>query len=124
MILSNFYTVIHQQSDGNQLIAGITINPDHEIFKGHFPDQPVVPGVCMVEIVKELMELHFEQPLRVTKASQIKFLQLIVPDQNQVIQVTINWQPAQMDTYAITAQWQIRETIAFKLIGIVANADK
>ena len=121
--MSNFYTVMRHQADDNQLKIDITINPAHDIFKGHFPGQPVVPGVCMIAIVKELMELHFQKSFQLTKAAQIKFLQLIVPEQDQVIQVTISWQPAQNNSYPITAQWQIRETVAFKLNGMLAAID-
>ena len=28
----------------------VEIDPTHPIFEGHFPDQPVLPGVCMVQI--------------------------------------------------------------------------
>ena len=34
----------------------IIILEDSPIFKGHFPEYPVVPGVCLMQIIKELAE--------------------------------------------------------------------
>lgn len=114
---SNFYTLQGQVAEANALQTDIIIDPDHDIFKGHFPGRPVVPGVCMVAIIKELIELHLDTSFQLIKANQIKFLQPIIPEQDQVIRVTINWQPPEATTYMITAQWQLKGIVAFKLNG-------
>jgi 3-hydroxymyristoyl/3-hydroxydecanoyl-(acyl carrier protein) dehydratase len=36
--------------------AVLDINRDCEIFKGHFPGQPIAPGACMLQIVKDILE--------------------------------------------------------------------
>ena len=47
MLLENFYKIIHikEREDGKQAIE-IELNPGHVLYQGHFPGQPVVPGVC------------------------------------------------------------------------------
>ena len=75
MLLNNFYTVDELTKSENELQASIQFHPEHEIFEGHFPGQPVVPGVCMVQIVKEFMQLATEEKLMFIKGNQIKFLQ-------------------------------------------------
>jgi len=99
------------------LNATIIFNPEHEIFKGHFPDQPVVPGVCMVQMVKEFMELATEQQLLFHKGHQIKFLQLIVPEKTAVVQVNISWKK-ENDAYLTTADFKKENLPVFKLSGV------
>ena len=52
MLLENFYKIIHikEREDGKQAIE-IELNPGHVLYQGHFPGQPVVPGVCTLQII-------------------------------------------------------------------------
>jgi len=35
--------------DDEHVVAGVRFRPDHEFYRGHFPDRPVTPGVILVE---------------------------------------------------------------------------
>ena len=35
----------------------VKLNSNHEIFSGHFPDNPILPGVCALQIAKEVFAL-------------------------------------------------------------------
>lgn len=118
MILQNsFYTLTHQQVTDQQLRAGICIDPSHQIFEGHFPGQPVVPGVCMVQIVKELLEQHMGKRLLFKKGHQLKFLQLLVPVADDTIEVNITWKE-EAGQYPCTADFKRNNEAVFKLSGL------
>ena len=54
-MLKDFYTLnTLQQIAANTYLCTLTLNAEHPIFKGHFPNNPVTPGVCMMQIVKNL----------------------------------------------------------------------
>ena len=55
------------------------IVPTHPIFEGHFPDQPVLPGVCMVQIALTIASAMHGKPLRMLNARTIKFLTPVDP---------------------------------------------
>ena len=78
--MNDFYTISDAATGENRWTGRITFNPDHAIFKGHFPGQPVVPGVCMMQIVKEVLEMALGRKMQVQQAAQMKFLQLITPE--------------------------------------------
>ncbi len=63
-----------------EFLALTELDPGHPIFLGHFPGNPVVPGVCQVQMVKELLEKGMNQPLKLTESDNIKFLSLINPN--------------------------------------------
>jgi 3-hydroxyacyl-[acyl-carrier-protein] dehydratase len=91
MLLQNFYTASNSSNSENIISADIIFNPAHDIFKGHFPQQPVVPGVCMVQIVKQVLEQSISQSTQLSKAGNIKFLSMIVPVENEIIKLKINY---------------------------------
>lgn len=57
----------------------VEIDPTHPIFKGHFPDQPVLPGVCMVQIALTIASAMHGKQLRMLNARTIKFLTPVDP---------------------------------------------
>lgn len=84
MILENFYTIENKIVDEDKVnyTFEIMINNKHNIFKGHFPGNPVMPGVCMMQIIKEITQSIVGQKLFMEKCSNVKFLALINPDTN------------------------------------------
>ena len=64
MLLGNFFTIINKEITDNSATLLISINAAHPIFEGHFPGQPVVPGVCMIQMIKEMMESIEGKPLQ------------------------------------------------------------
>jgi 3-hydroxyacyl-[acyl-carrier-protein] dehydratase len=73
------------------LQVSVRLNVHHPIFKGHFPGQPVLPGVCMLEMIQEIMEEYMKQKLRISKGPLIKFLAMIVPDRNPFLVVEAHY---------------------------------
>jgi len=89
MLMNDFYTYRRLQQGDHEFSCEVDFNAYHDIFKGHFPGQPVVPGVCMMEMVKELLQTLIGRPLWLRTAGNVKFLQLITPDVHPV--VNISW---------------------------------
>jgi len=98
-------------------VAHISIDPGHDIFNGHFPGQPVVPGVCMIQIVKELLEAQWGRSLLLQDAGQVKFLQLLQPIKDELLEVHIGWKEPVNDTIAVTASFKKAAAAVFKLTG-------
>ena len=78
MLKDDFYSCVDGVHGDNEYKCRILFNPDHEIFKGHFPAQPVVPGVCTMEIIKELLQENIGRPLQLRSSGNIKFLQFLL----------------------------------------------
>lgn len=116
MLLNNFYKIIGKQHVEGFIKAAVTINPKHEIFQGHFPNQPVVPGVCMMQIAKELIEESTRKKLLIHESSQIKFLQLVVPDENDVIEIDIQYK-CEDNIYPVNISFKKNDAVVFKMIA-------
>jgi 3-hydroxyacyl-[acyl-carrier-protein] dehydratase len=85
LFLNNLFTVTNSEVSENACNTTITLNPEHDIYKGHFPDNPITPGVCILQMVKETMMHSFKVSLQLEKLIHSKFLAFIHPvKQNKV----------------------------------------
>lgn len=82
MLIKEFYKIVNLYSSDSRIIATIKLNPDHEVYKGHFPTQPVVPGVIQLQIIKEILEEVLETKLFMGNIIQVKYLIPITPVEN------------------------------------------
>lgn len=89
MLQNNLFTLANLQTAGNTITANVQLNPAHTIFEGHFPGQPVLPGVCMMQMVKEVLESTLSKPTRLVRADDLKFLSVIVPQPDKVIRIEL-----------------------------------
>jgi len=103
--------------DDGSISAILTINADSEILKGHFPGHPVVPGACMLQIVKEVLESVLGDTLRVKKADQLKFMIMIDPASTPAVQLDIAYQYAEDNVISVTAKLSNPEAVYFKFLG-------
>ena len=53
--------------------------PDHLIYKAHFPGMPVTPGVCILQIIQELLSEQQGMPLFINGIKNAKFIKMISP---------------------------------------------
>lgn len=80
MLIEHFYSITHQQVIAeNAWSVTLKLNPKHALYEGHFPEHPVVPGVCMLQFIKECVEKNREQSLQYAKIVSCKFLSALNP---------------------------------------------
>jgi 3-hydroxyacyl-[acyl-carrier-protein] dehydratase len=91
MLIKDFYKIEQSSSTETDLKASIVLNPDHEVYKGHFPTQAVVPGVIQLQITKELIENHLDKKLFMSNIAQVKYLVPIIPEEVPELAISINY---------------------------------
>jgi 3-hydroxyacyl-[acyl-carrier-protein] dehydratase len=116
MLHNDFYFVLSKTGADDNLSASIRFNNDHAIFKGHFPTIPIVPGVCMMQIVRELVEQATNTSLMISAGDNIKFLHVIDPREHENVQVDIKFKRSS-GSYDISASIASGELTFFKFAG-------
>jgi 3-hydroxyacyl-[acyl-carrier-protein] dehydratase len=105
MSLNDLYTIkrIHREDNSNKLSILIRLNPSHEIFTGHFPGNPILPGVCIVQILKEILMDQLNKKLILNYASSIKYLSFINPEVNSIINFDVELKEMGNDNFFCNA---------------------
>ncbi len=114
ILLNDFYSILHQESAAGSVKANVSINKSHKIFDGHFPGLPVVPGVCMVQMVREILEVSVKKTLKIETADNIKFLSVIDPRQHGEVSARIDYTEAD-NVFSINATLFAEQLIFLKL---------
>lgn len=114
ILLNDFFTINDKVSSETEIWAELYINARHKIFEGHFPNQPVVPGVCMMQMVKEILESVIGKETNLVQAADMKFLAVIDPSQNNLIHTTIKYLTDENGNINIQASLYKDELVHFK----------
>lgn len=91
MLKDDFYTILALDAQTETVNVTLQLNEAHAIYNGHFPGQPVVPGACLMQMVKEIAEVIIDSKLEMLKASELKFLLPVNPIDNNLLQGTIHY---------------------------------
>jgi len=68
------------RSDKNEIKADIHVPSDSPWFSGHFPGDPILPGVAQIGMVKDVIRQARGQDLNVSGVRRVRFKQIIRPD--------------------------------------------
>ena len=88
---NNLYKIISKEEVNSIFNYTVELNPSCVIYQAHFPGEPITPGVCIVQIGKEVIEdLLIEQSsvsrrLEIIKAKNIKFLSVLSPNETPIL---------------------------------------
>jgi 3-hydroxyacyl-[acyl-carrier-protein] dehydratase len=116
MLLQDFYKIISLENTADsKYLATILINEEHEVFKGHFPGNPIMPGVCMMQIIKELTEQITESPLFMQSLSNVKFMALINPFNTPELRLELDVATIEENLVKVKNITYFNETVALKL---------
>ncbi|MBQ3634936.1 MAG: hypothetical protein II951_04895 [Bacteroidales bacterium] len=79
--MEDFYTILSSSSADGTFDYDVVINPEHKVFKGHFPGKPVVPGVMSLMLMRSCAE-HAAgiSPTRISELKDAVYMKPITPD--------------------------------------------
>ena len=116
----NTIAMLPHEGDDNssqKYSARVELDASHVIFRGHFPGNPILPGVCQVEMVREIAEEITGSKLLLSKASQVKYLNLINPALNPALSVSIRLTMQNPDELDVSAEVTSADHIFMKMKG-------
>lgn len=107
---NNIYKIIGKEDEGGGVNYTIQLIPSCFIYQAHFPGEPITPGVCIVQIGKELVEYLLteqtsqSQSLEIIKVKNVKFLSIISPNEAKQLVYQIKKMELSEDKTKIEAQ--------------------
>lgn len=116
MVLEDFYTILSEEKiSDSKYVFTILVNEKHEIFKGHFPGNPIMPGVCMIQMIKELTESITKSTLMIQTLSNVKFMALINPEATPELRLELDIATTEDDLVKVKNTTYFNDTVALKL---------
>ncbi len=84
MVLKNSLYKI-SSSNIEEKSFNLELVPDCLIYQAHFPEQPITPGVCIIQVASELLNELLQSDYELTTVSNAKFLAVINPLETAII---------------------------------------
>lgn len=119
MVLKDFYKVLSEEKTRDtKYTITILVNEKHEVFKGHFPGNPIMPGVCMIQIIKELTEKITQETLMIQTLANVKFMALINPEVNPELRLELDITITEDNLVKVKNTTYFNDTVALKLSNV------
>ncbi|MCJ7669931.1 MAG: hypothetical protein MUO61_05390 [Dehalococcoidia bacterium] len=89
------------------LHAVFWFDPSLPVFKGHFPGNPILPGVFLIEMVRTAWATVTKKRCNIVKICKAKFAGIILPGQDISVNATVT---STDDYISINAVLQTEQT--------------
>ncbi|MBC7387919.1 MAG: hypothetical protein H7329_01790 [Opitutaceae bacterium] len=116
-----FYKIENWSKKEEGAESQIIIDPAHPLFKGHFPQIPILPGACMVQLTHHLTEKYLDRKMTFIRAVQIKFMAMVNPETTPLLKSNFKIKSQEDGTYRVDHQLSFDEITSFKISVFYAN---
>lgn len=83
--LDNLFIIESITDAENSMEAVLRCNPEHPVYKLHFPGNPITPGACLLQTAGLLMQEKMGRPLFLKTSKNIKYLSLLIPAEGKKV---------------------------------------
>ena len=87
-LINDLCEVLSSEQCDNIYRCQVKFNPDHRIYKAHFPGYPVTPGVCLMQMGEEILEQKYQKQLQLSLVKSIRFKKIIGPEETPTFDFT------------------------------------
>lgn len=89
-MIKDYYTINEIVQKEGVTLFHISLCPDSIVYEGHFPGEPVSPGVCNIQMIKECAEQVAGKSLLLNNLQQCRLTTLMTPVQHPQVEVNIH----------------------------------
>ena len=89
-MIKDYYTINEIVQKEGATLFHISLCPDSIVYEGHFPGEPVSPGVCNIQMIKECAEQVAGKSLLLNNLQQCRLTTLMTPVQHPQVEVNIH----------------------------------
>ena len=121
MILKDdFFTIENQNISNGKAEFRVKLNAGSFIYQAHFPNQPITPGVCLIQMAVELFSAVKGKKFRIKILKNVKFTAVISPLEFPEVDFVIEFAQHEID-------WQLKvlikdaETVFAKMSMILST---
>lgn len=79
---------LYEITASNGTEFNITMMACHCVYQGHFPGNPITPGVMTLKMIRECVETITKKPLRYTSIKNCRYVALVRPNDKLLLSTT------------------------------------
>lgn len=114
--MNPYYKIVEKGETDKKSVYRVFIFSEHEVYKGHFPEFPILPGVMLLQMVREMSEENTGKNLQLKSAQNVKFLKMISPEIIYDVELESNLDSN--DLIHVSAEIKLKDEIYFKMNAV------
>ncbi|MEG1555634.1 MAG: hypothetical protein RR356_02790 [Bacteroidales bacterium] len=83
------YDIENMEKREDELLFSVKLMAEHPIFKGHFPDHPILPGIISIYMVKDCFSQYHHVDYTFFHIIQCKFIKIIDPTLHSKLNISV-----------------------------------
>ena len=83
-LINDLFEVVSTQQREDSYQCQVKFNPEHRIYKAHFPGNPITPGVCLMQMGEEMLEQKYGKQLQLSVVKTIRFKKIVGPNDTPI----------------------------------------
>ena len=121
MLLDDLYhfSKVTPEEDGQGYLVEAVVNADHDIFKGHFPGSPVLPGVCHMQMIVDAASEISGKSLSVKEGIDMKFTAVVDPREGTGLLIKLDLSEQEGGEMKIQSATTFNGKVCFKFKGVL-----
>ena len=108
-----------QKSSPNDIIAKAKVDKDSPWFSGHFPGEPILPGIAQLKIVLEAIQRAERKNLKISGIKKARFKRIIEPED----EIEIHAGPVKETALSYSFRIMVRDGLACSGILLTESLD-
>lgn len=118
MLKDQLYSLKALESTDNSITAQLALHANDAIYQGHFPGNPVTPGVVQLEIIKELLAHVWNSEVTLVSMATAKYLAILNPLTTPAVEVQLTLQQQEDQTWKVAAVFKSETETFTKVSGV------
>lgn len=117
---NNLYKVLNVRETPEGVTYNISLNGECPIYQAHFLTMPITPGVCIIQMVEELLADYLKKDLQTAEVKNAKFLRVLKPTDEGIF---VNFVQIQEQKQMIQTQAMVRDCsdTVYAKISLICN---
>lgn len=99
----NYYQLAAVHMGNGHGMFHLLLNPDCDVYQGHFPDNPVCPGVFHIGMLKDCVRILTGRKVFVSSIKQCRLTSVATPAACPELKLTVGLQPTEDGGYDVAA---------------------
>lgn len=94
MLIKDYYSIDNATvTDDGKGTFEVSLNPECMVYQGHFPGNPVSPGVCNIQMIIECARQLTGKQLMLSNLQQCRLTTLITPQTHSRLKISLATEP-------------------------------
>lgn len=120
---SPIYRIEQQYTEDGHDVFRIRLDEDNVIYKVHFPNNPITPGVITVDIACRLLGKLTNRQLEISEVKNAKFLNVLSPLRHPEVEYVFRL--VENVDNGVRTQVEVRgKELIFSTISFIANEEE